>query len=312
MELRKLRYFVMVAESGSISRASSRLGIAQPTLTRQIQALEEDLKCPLFYRHGRGIALTQAGERLYSTLDPMLTTFDQVRREILEESTVPSGSVRFGIPPSIGSTIAAPLAIRFREACPDVHLHVIEAFSGTLLEWVEQGTIDLGVLYDARRSRSMHVQTALDENLYLIDRPSKEISDQPATVADIRADSLILPGTGHGLRRVIDAMFQQTGTRIQPKLVIDSVPALKQMVELSGAQTILPYGGVYREVQEGRLVARQFDIDGIRARLVLATALHSPVTKATRILIGIAQDEIARCIEKGILRGRAGNAPPVP
>lgn len=310
MELRKLRYFVAVAQSGSISRASSRLGIAQPTLTRQIQALEEDLKCLLFYRNGRGIALTTAGERLYSTLDPMLTTFDQVRQEILEESTVPSGSIRFGIPPSIGSTIVAPLAIRFRECCPDVHLHVVEAFSGTLFEWLEQGTIDLGILYDARRSRSMHVQTALDENLYLIDRPAEGIDDRPATIADIRLDSLVLPGTGHGLRRVIDTMFQQTGTRTQPKLEIDSVPALKQMVELSGAQTILPFGAVYREVQEGRLVSRRLDVEGIRVRLVLATALHRPVTKATRMLIGIVQDEIARCVEKGILQGKAASTSP--
>lgn len=307
MELRKLRYFVAVAESGSISRASSRLGIAQPTLTRQIQALEEDLKCLLFYRHGRGIALTKAGERLYSTLDPMLIEFDQVRQEILEESSVPSGTVRFGIPPSIGSTIVAPLAIRFRESCPDVHLHVVEAFSGTLLEWIEQGTIDLGILYDARRSRSMHVQTVLDENLYLIDRPGNAAGNQTAGIEDIRFDSLVLPGTGHGLRRVIDAMFQQTGTKTQPKLEIDSVPALKQMVELSGAQTILPFGGVYREVQEGRLVARRLDIEGVSAKLVLATALHRPVTKATRMLIEIVQVEIARCVENGILRGRAGN-----
>lgn len=310
MELRKLRYFVAVAQSGSISRASSRLGIAQPTLTRQIQALEEDLKCLLFYRNGRGIALTTAGERLYSTLDPMLTTFDQVRQEILEESTVPSGSIRFGIPPSIGSTIVAPLAIRFRQSCPDVHLHVVEAFSGTLFEWLEQGTIDLGILYDARRSRSMHVQTALDENLYLIDRPGEGIDDRPATIADIRPDSLVLPGTGHGLRRVIDTMFQQAGTRTQPKLEIDSVPALKQMVELSGAQTILPFGAVYREVQEGRLVSRRLDVEGIRVRLVLATALHRPVTKATRMLIGIVQDEIARCVEKGILQGKAASTSP--
>lgn len=308
MELRKLRYFVAVVESGSISRASSKLGIAQPTLTRQIQALEEDLKCTLFYRNGRGIALTRAGERLYETLDPMLTEFDQVRQEILEESTMPSGTVRFGIPPSIGSTIVAPLAIRFRQCCPNVHLHVVEAFSGTLLEWIEQGSIDLGILYDARRSRSMHVQTALDENLYLIDRPGKGIADQPASLDDIRLDALVLPGTGHGLRRVIDAMFQHTGSRIEPKLEIDSVPALKQLVELSGAQTILPFGGVYREVQEGRLIARRLDIADVRARLVLATALHRPVTKATRMLIEIVQEEIARCVEKGILRGKAGGA----
>ncbi|HUH48585.1 MAG TPA: LysR family transcriptional regulator, partial [Mycoplana sp.] len=151
MDLRKLRYFLVVAETNSISRASSKLGIAQPTLSRQMQLLEQELKCLLFYRDGRGVQLTVAGKKLCAVLKPMIGDLDQVCAEILEESGAPSGIVRFGIPPSIGSTIAAPLALRFQVECPDVRLQVVEGFSGNLLEWIEDGAIDLGILYDARR-----------------------------------------------------------------------------------------------------------------------------------------------------------------
>ncbi len=305
MDLRRIRYFVAVVDMASISRASSRLGIAQPTLSRQIQMLEQELQCALFYRDGRGVRPTAAGEKLYAVLCPMVQELDRVQAEIKDESETPGGVVRFGIPPSIGSTIVAHLALRFQALCPDVRLHVVEGFSGNLLEWIEQGVIDLGILYDARRSKSMNVQTVLDEDLYLIDAPQHGDGDRPATERDIRLADLVLPGRGHGLRRVVDSLTEVTGMQFDPRIEIDSVPALKQLVETGRAQTILPFGGVHREVKDGRLIARRLDIDGARARLVLTTALHKPVTKATRLLIQVVREEIAMCVKRGILRGRA-------
>jgi len=308
MDLRRIRYFTAVAEACSISKAASRLGIAQPTLSRQIQLLEHELRCALFYRDGRGVKLTEAGEKLHSVLSPMIMNLDRVQAEILGESEVPSGVVRFGIPPSIGSTIVAQLVLRFQVLCPDVQLHVIEGFSGNLLEWIEHGIVDVGILYDVRRSQSMNVQTVLDEDLYLIDSPLHGRDDRPATQDDIRLPDLVLPGRGHGLRRIVDALSDVTGLHFEPKIEIDSVPALKQLVETGKAQTILPFGAVHREVKDGRLVARRLDIEGARARLVLTTALHRPVTKATRMLIEVVKEEIARCMKNGILRGRADRA----
>jgi len=298
----KLRYFMAVAEAGSISKASSRLGISQPSLSKQIQLIEEEYRCRLFYRDGRGVELTSAGQKLFVSLMPIAAELERVRAELINASDKLVGTVRFGIPPSIGATIVAPMALRFRELAPDVHLHVVEAFSGTLLEWVEDGSVDVGILYDNRRSKSMTVQTVLDEELYLIDHP-KRSSDRPfASVKDIRTQELVLPGGGHGLRRAVEDMSRELGLKIEPKLEIDSVPALKQLVEFNAAQTILPYGGVHREVAEGRLIARRIENGLLRARLVLTTALHRPVTNATQILIDVVKEEIDRCVKEGILR----------
>ncbi|MFG1343556.1 LysR family transcriptional regulator [Xanthobacter autotrophicus DSM 431] len=311
MDLRELRYFAAVAETGSFSRAAIKLGIAQPTLSRQIQNLEQELKSALFYRHGRGIALTEVGAKLHSALSPMLQQFDQVQREIIDQANTPSGLVRLGIPPSIGSTIVAPLAETFRAECSAVHLHVVEAFSGTLFEWVESGAIDLGILYDSRRSHSMNVIPLLQEELYLIDSPGDACAASVASLEEVRLDRLVLPGTGHGLRRVVDAMFHNAGIKVELAVEIDSVPALKQLVEMGAAQTILPFGAVHREVKEKRLVARPFAAGDLRATLVLATALHRPVTKATRQLVQIIQDQIVRHVDSGILCGTPSKLAPI-
>jgi LysR family transcriptional regulator, nitrogen assimilation regulatory protein len=303
MDILELRYFTALVETGSFSRAAVRLRIAQPTLSRQIQKLEQDLRTPLFYRHGRGITPTEAGRKLYAGICPMLSQFDAIRQEIVEDAKVAGGTVRFGIPPSIGSTIIAPLVQIFAMRCPAVHLHVLEAFSGTLFEWVEAGVIDVGILYDSRRSQSMSVVPVLQEELLLIDRPAPVKADIPVTAEELVLPRLILPGSGHGLRRVVDAAFLDVGIKLAPRLEIDSVAALKQLVEVGAAQTILPLGAVHREIRDGRLGARPIGFAKVQAKLVLATTLHRPVTRAVLTLIELVHQEIARCVDNGILRG---------
>src|SRR5690606_37520966 len=111
------------------------------------------------------------------------------------------------------------------------------------------GTIDAGILYDSRRSRSMNVIPLLEEHLHLVDQPNSGPRGE-AKFEDIQLDRLVLPCSGHGLRRVVEAMFHEMGVKLDLTLEIDSVPALKQLVEMGGAQTILPFGAVHREVKE--------------------------------------------------------------
>jgi LysR family transcriptional regulator, nitrogen assimilation regulatory protein len=303
MDLLNLRYFTTLVESGSFSRAAARLGIAQPSLSRQIQKLELELESPLFYRHGRGTSLTDAGRKLYEAMIPALRQFDDIRQEIIEQSKAVSGLVRFGVPPSIGSTVIAPLVRNFSARCPAVQLHVLEAFSGTLFEWVEAGAVDVCILYDARRAQSMSVTPALHEELFLIERFDIVKAGVPVEIDELRLDDLVLPGSGHGLRRVVDAAFLKLGIRLNPMLEIDSVSALKQLVENGGAQTILPLGAVHREIRDGRLSARRIGFADVFATLVIAMTLHKPLSTAARILVELVQDEIARCIDNGILSG---------
>jgi LysR family nitrogen assimilation transcriptional regulator len=303
MELLELRYFVEVAEAGSFSRASVRLGIAQPALSRQVQKLERELNNDLFYRHGRGVTLTAAGGRLHDVVKPLLRQLIDIKEELVEEGGQPSGTVVFGVPPSIGSTLAAPLSRAFREACPGARLQVKEAFSSTLLEWVESGRLDLAVLYDARRSRNLTVTPLLLEDLFLIEAPNSA-SAEPATLQDLGALTLVLPGPENGLRRVVDMAANRAGGSLTVAMELDSVAALRQLVEGGAGATILPFGAVHREVREGRLTARPIGLERMQAMLVTATPLRRPVTKATRVLMRLVQAEVKRCVASGVLRGR--------
>jgi LysR family nitrogen assimilation transcriptional regulator len=279
--------------------------MTQPALSRQIQKLEEELRTSLFYRHGRGVTMTEAGRKLSDVVRPMLQQLIEVKEEILEEGDRPSGVVAFGVPPSIGNTLAAPLARRFREACPGATLRVHEAFSSTLLEWIESGRLDLAVLYDARRDRNLLVSPLLMEDFFLI-RPAGQAHDPSAlSMSDIAKLTFVLPGPENGFRRVVDAAARRAQVELTVAMELDSVSALKQLVEAgAGCCTILPFGAVHQEVREGRLTAQPIKSAHMRAMLVTATPLHRPVTKATRALLRLIYAEIKRCLASGVLKGR--------
>ena len=130
MELFELRHFIDVAAAEGLSRAASRLSVSQPTLSRQLNKLEAELGTKLFYRHGRGVALTQAGRRLRDVAETALQQLDAVKEELQSQVLDEIGEVMIGTPPSIAATVGADLATVFAAAHPKAHLRMRESFSG--------------------------------------------------------------------------------------------------------------------------------------------------------------------------------------
>src|SRR3954464_10435966 len=101
IELRLLRYFTAVAEEGHVGHAAARLFISQPALSQQIRALEEQVGVPLFTRHARGVALTEAGEVLLAEAREVLARSDRLEEAIDELGRGETAGLRVGIPPGI-------------------------------------------------------------------------------------------------------------------------------------------------------------------------------------------------------------------
>jgi DNA-binding transcriptional LysR family regulator len=259
----------------------------------------------LFYRHGRGTALTETGQELYDASRNVLQQLDDIKTKIMGLSKRVTGLVQIGVPQSIAATIGASLAKQFHKKCPDARLHILEAFTGHLREWIEAGTIDLAILNDCRRAQNMRVTPILMQDLFLIGPPARGGGPKSVTIEDVAAFPLVLPGQDHGLRRVVDTAFQQAKIPVPPIIAeIDSMEALRQFVESGPTRTILPYGSVYRDVAEGRLTASLIAYPPMRSKLVMATPFNKPFTKATRQLIDFVRQEFARSVEAGILRGK--------
>lgn len=305
MDLVELEHFKQIAELGSLSRVAAQLGLAQSTLTRQLKKLEDAFGTPLFYRHGRGMDLTPAGQKLLVGARDVLADMARIKSEIAADSNEPQGRVVLGLPPSFCAAIGADLTEAFQAACPKATLRIHELFSSALAEWVASARLDVAVLYEVRSQANLHISPLLEEDLFLIEATDAgPASPAPIALTDLARLPLILPGRSNGLRRVIQGAALSAGVELQVTSDLDSTTVIKQLVERGSAASILPYGAVWREVGDGRLRARPIAPPAPSALLVLTTPLFQPISAAARVLADLLSAQVVRCVEKGILRGR--------
>lgn len=303
MELEALRVFLAVAAHQSITRAASALGLRQSAISRKIQGLEQSLDTRVFYRNGRGVRLTAAGEKLQRVATEVIEALDALTAELRAEHSGFQGEVTLGLPPSLGATISAGLVRRFQEGYPQARLRIMVAFSATLLEWLDDGRIDVGVLYDVHRSRTLLVTPLLNEALHLVSRPAAAGTAAIAELPELGVGPYALPSTANGMRRIVDAAATRNRIRMQVSAEIDSLDAMKELVEAGPERCVLPLGAVHREVRAGRLAARRFAGTQLQALLVLATPVNRPVNPLASAVQRLIQAEVARCLADGSLSG---------
>jgi DNA-binding transcriptional LysR family regulator len=149
MDLRRLRYFVAVAEELHFGRAAERLGMSQPPLTQQIQKFEAELGCRLFKR-GRRTELTEAGAVLFGQARILLDEAERAVDAARRASRGETGRITIAVPPSVMLT-SLPSAIRqYRERYSDVEFRLLELSTSAIEEAVRAGRVDVGFLREAR------------------------------------------------------------------------------------------------------------------------------------------------------------------
>lgn len=299
-----LKLFLAVAEHGSFTRAAINLAMTQSTVSKRVQQLETELGTLLLYRDGRGVKLTEDGARFAGVARDIFTKLDEVQADFNDGAHSLQGSVTLGLPPSLGASLSVPLTLRFKEKFPAANLRVVEAFSGSLLELLDAGKLDIAILYDARVSPTMLVSPFYEERLYLIESTATQRqTKEPAALAELGEGPFVLAHSSNGLRRVLEEAAATVDVSIDIYAELDSLTTLKRVAELGVARCVLPYGAVYREVQEGKLRAIPFADPGLGATLVLAAPLHRSVRRLARELQALLREQVAQGIAEGMLTG---------
>src|SRR3569833_1980855 len=133
MDSRRLRYFVQIVDSGSITRAAALSGVAQPALSQQLAILENELKVKLLDRSVSGVTPTAAGRILYARAQAILRQFEDLREAVHREEKPLSGTVILGMPPTMVSSFGLPLIERVCTQHPEMHLEIREVGSVLLV-----------------------------------------------------------------------------------------------------------------------------------------------------------------------------------
>jgi len=285
-----MRYFLAVAGAGSLSGAAERVFVAQPALSQQMRQLEQELGQVLFLRHPRGVRLTETGRRFQARALAVLRQVDAIRDELASSDEAPAGEVVVGMAmaANIGFSVASYEAVRRRY--PGIRLHLVESMSGFLPEWIERGSIDLALTYDAPRSAHYQVDVLPRESLYLAAPHglAQQLGSEPA-LQDLARIPLILPGFPHALRVLIDRTLQAHGLQANAIAQVDSTYSIKKLLHVEQAGSVLPLHAFREDVARGELVALPIAAPGISRQLCLLTGIArqtDPAVVAVRASIG--------------------------
>jgi LysR family nitrogen assimilation transcriptional regulator len=287
LDLRPIYYFVRVAEGGSFSRASATLSISQPVLSRFIKRLEDDLKVQLLYRNGRGVRLTDAGERFFEYAESILRNLSQGRMEVIALRGAPIGNVSLALPPMLGGVLSAELVRRLKSEYPMISLLLREGFAAETLDWLGSGSVDIGVVFNPPHVATLLTEHVLDDRIHVVGTPgSLDLlpgSEIPAARA--AALPLILPPVPHRLRALIEDAAHQARTPLNVQVEVTGTNTVIELVRKKIGYTVLPSTLLRDEVAEGRLASWPIAQPAIVTKLYVATSMQRPATIATKAVV---------------------------
>jgi DNA-binding transcriptional LysR family regulator len=194
MELRRLRYFVAVAEELSFNRAAKRLHIAQPPLSNQIKQLEKELGVLLFERSSRGVRMTEAGELLLEEARRIFVQVDQTVNVVRRVGHGEVGRLTLGFVPSASNEVLPPILRAFRDRFPEVELFLREMRPDRVVQRLHDKQVDVGFLYLPLEDASLHIECVSREPLVLaLPEAHPLASKQRVELQAVAGEPFVLP-----------------------------------------------------------------------------------------------------------------------
>lgn len=279
MRLDQLRSFEAVARLASFTRAAEELFVAQPSLSRQIAALEAELGAELLRRAPSGVTLTAAGEVLLPTARRMLADASAVRMQLDELAGLRRGSVRLGAPPTLCVSLVADVLAAYRSAYPGIELHITEGGSRSLVAAMDEGALDLALVVtrgEQRTAPATELVPLLSEELVVISAAGAgESLRRQVTLAQLATMPQVAFNRSYDLRVATDAAFAAAG--LTPTIAVEGaeMDAVLRFVERGIGVAVVPAMVV-------------IDRPGLRSTRLVRPQLSRTVNLARRTDVGLS------------------------
>ncbi|MEJ8850768.1 LysR substrate-binding domain-containing protein [Variovorax rhizosphaerae] len=241
MDMRQLRYFVQIVESGSLSKASRQLFIAQPALSQRMAQLEEEVGKSLLVRSVRGVVPTQNGEALYHHAKFVLLQLDEAVLIARREYSDVRGRVTVGMASSTASMVGLPLLRELKEKYPGILLNVLTARPGLLEEKAKRGELDVAILFGKVSGNDMTFEPLLEEDVFVIlPQDSKLVPARKTSLTLVEAAALpmVLSAPTNNHRRKFMLELERANLEANVVAEIDSLSLVMRYVAEGGGATI--------------------------------------------------------------------------
>jgi DNA-binding transcriptional LysR family regulator len=256
MEIRQLRAFVAIAESGTFTAGALRVHVTQAAISMQIRQLENEIGAKVFVRAPRHVILTEAGEQLLRRARHILREHDAALDEIAELAGAERGRLRIGSASAMVLTDRLPAILKeLRAQHPAAEIGVTSGTSEVLVDQILAGDVDIAFVSLPVDVRGIKTERLSEDQLVAIASPRHKLAKQRTISAyTLAGERLILGERGGNTRRLIDQFFAQAGVTLHVAMELSRQQAIRRMVEADMGVGIVPLQSVIDDVESGNLV----------------------------------------------------------
>ncbi|ADP82408.1 LysR family transcriptional regulator [Pseudofrankia inefficax] len=305
MDTHRLNYFLRIADEGSINRAASVLGIAQPALSRQLRLLEEDLGVTLFLRTARGVQLTDEGERLRAMTAAPLRQLELAMQYAGSPLARVERGLHIGMLPSVANIFAAPLLGSLSAAFPKVTFQVTTASVDEIVDGMMKGTVDIGLIVPTSDGRLFHQHLAV-EDLVIVGAAASDLqADRAIPFRDLADLPLILPVSQPGIRNSLESAALRLEMKLSSRFSTDSLQVMKDLIEAGHGYGVLPLSACGAEMAARRLRYAPLREPALSQQIGSAASTHLELPRGFAIRVGaMIREEADQLIASGAWNAR--------
>lgn len=296
MNLKALRYFVAIADTGSFTAAAARVRIAQPALSRHVRELESELGVGLLRRTARGALLTQEGATLYESARRILAEADQVKSQLMARAPLGQATVTVGASPTLGRVLLPGLFQRCESSLSGFRISVREAFTPILSDWLERGLVDVAVVTNPQVSKGYALHPLCGEPFALIGASPRKWP--PIVSAAKLADIPLLMTSFH--RGLVERQLQVVGGSLNVHAEIDSVDSIRELVLQGPWVTLMPVSVFFDQRSAAAVAVSEVSGVQLNRQLMLATRRDADAADGISLVADLIKSECAQLVHKGV------------
>ncbi|MFD1953546.1 LysR family transcriptional regulator [Paenibacillus thailandensis] len=221
MDIKHLQYIVEIIRQNSFTKAAEKLHVTQPTISKAIKGLENELGQDVFVREGKQVKLTDTGEAIYRYAQPIMQLFDGLTTELSDLAYLRKGSVRIGLPPMTGANFFPEVMKQFQERYPGIAVHMVEEGAKKIEEAIREGELDAGVVLLPVDQASFHTIPLVAERIMAVVHPGHPIAERDEVrLAELAEEPFVMFSAGFALHERIIAACREAG--FEPRIVYES------------------------------------------------------------------------------------------
>ena len=280
MDLKQLEYFTRVVAEGSFSKAAAALNLSQPSVSRQISLLEQELGQRLLERTRKGVRPTAAGTTLLGHARTILDSAAHAIFELKELREEPSGTIIVGMPNHLAVVLAVPLTRAFRKALPHAKISVVEGLSPGLRDNLIDGSADIALLFAPKPTPLLSYEP-LHQDILVLVAPKHVALPGSIQYKSLQDYELVLPSMSKPIRNLVDEALAPDGGKLNIVAEVGAVQTALRLVESGVACSVLPTSALRLMTPDSGLKVAELTHPTVSNDLYLALPKSRPISRLT-------------------------------